>query len=125
MRFQRNISLLLGNEGLLACGVHCIERAGGTELAAPVEKATVGLVEKAAVGPCAREAHDGRETRWRGRKTGCRALAWRRYRPAERRRDGEGGVVERETGWRGKLPRQRSGARSRRAFATLDEWMSR
>jgi hypothetical protein len=61
--------------------------ADGTELAAPVKKATAGPVEKAAAGLCAEEA------RWRGRKIGCRALA-RRCRLAERRRSGEGSAVE-------------------------------
>jgi hypothetical protein len=65
-----------------------VELADGTELAAPVKKATAGPVEKVAAGLCAEEA------RWRGRKTGCRALARRRCRLAERRRSGEGSAVE-------------------------------
>jgi hypothetical protein len=81
-----------------------MEFTGGVELAALVEKITAGPVEKVAVD---------REARWRGRKTGCRALAWRRCRRAEQRRDGEGGAVESaiaEAVWR---------SRSRRAVAAL------
>jgi hypothetical protein len=53
------------------------------ELVAPVEKAAADSVEK--IG------HSGREARWRGRKTGCHALAWWRCRLAERRCGGEHG----------------------------------
>jgi hypothetical protein len=70
------------------------ELAGSAELAAPVEKATVDPVENVTVGSCAGEARSGREARWRERKRGSRALAWRRYQLAERRRDGEGGADE-------------------------------
>jgi hypothetical protein len=84
------------------------------ELAAPVEKATAGPVEKDAVGPCAREARGGRYARWRGRKTGCCALARRRCRPAERRRDGEGSAMEREAWWRASSLRRCSGLERRR-----------
>ena len=73
-----------------------VELADGAELAAPMEKVAAGAVEKATVRPRAREAHSWRETRWRGRKMGCHALARRRCWPAERRRDGDGGTVERE-----------------------------
>ena len=71
----------------------------GVELAASVEKGMIGPVEKAAAGLCAGEAHGGREARWRGRKTGCHALARRRCRPTEERHDGgrrggEGSTVE-------------------------------
>ena len=71
-----------------------VELASGATLAAPMGKATVGPMEKAAVGPCAGEVRGGREARWIGRKTGCRALAWRRCRPTKRKHDGEGGTVE-------------------------------
>jgi hypothetical protein len=48
------------------------------ELAAQVEKDAASPVNKATVGPRALEGHAGREARWRGRKTGCCALArWR------------------------------------------------
>jgi len=63
-----------------------VELAGGTELAAPVEKAAAGLVEKNGCG--------GREVQWRGRKTGCHAWARWRYQPTEHRQDGEGCAVE-------------------------------
>jgi hypothetical protein len=71
-----------------------VKLAGGAELAAPMEKAVAGPVEKAAAGPRTGQGRDGREAWWRGRKTGYRALVQRRYHPAERRLDGEGGVVE-------------------------------
>ena len=77
-----------------------MEFTGGIELADPVEKAAVGPMEKAAAGSCAGEARGGRETRWRGRKTGHRALERKRCLPTEWRRGGEGGVVKRETRWR-------------------------
>ena len=52
-----------------------VELTGGAELAAPMEKATTGPLEKAAAGLCTGEARNGREARWGGRKTGRRALA--------------------------------------------------
>jgi hypothetical protein len=45
-------------------------------------------------GSMRRRSRDGREARWRVRKTGCRALAQRKCWPADQRRDGEGGVVD-------------------------------
>jgi hypothetical protein len=78
-----------------------MEFTSGVELAALVEKIAAGPVEKVAVD---------REARWSGRKTGCRALAWRRCRRAEQRRDGEGGAVEREAQWRARSPRRCGGA---------------
>jgi hypothetical protein len=71
-----------------------VDLTSGAELAAPMEKAMTSLVEKATVGPRAGESHDGWEAQWRGRKTCCRAWAWWRCWPAERRHDGEGGTVE-------------------------------
>jgi hypothetical protein len=59
-------------------GVHSVELADGVELAASVEKVAAGPVKKAAVGLHAGEDHGGREARWRGRKTGYRALVRRR-----------------------------------------------
>jgi len=47
-----------------------VELAGGAKLVALVEKATAGLVEKAAAGACTGEAHDRREVWWRGRHGG-------------------------------------------------------
>jgi hypothetical protein len=38
---------------------------------------------------------------------------------AEQKRDGEGGMVEREVRWRAPSPRQRGGTQSRRAVAAL------
>jgi hypothetical protein len=75
-----------------------VELAGGAELAALVEKAAAGPVEKGAAGLRTREGHGRREARWRGRKTGCHALARRRCQSGERSRDGEGGTMERERG---------------------------
>jgi hypothetical protein len=54
-----------------------VELAGGMELATPVEKTTVGSLEKAAAGPGALEGRGGQEAWWRGRKTGCCDVAWR------------------------------------------------
>jgi hypothetical protein len=71
-----------------------VELTGGAKLAALVEKATTGPVEKAAAGPCAGEDRGGREAHWRGRKTGCHALVRRRCHSAEWRRDKERGAVE-------------------------------
>jgi hypothetical protein len=48
------------------------------ELAASVEKAVADPMEKAALGPCTGEGRGGQEARWRGRRTGWRALAQRR-----------------------------------------------
>jgi hypothetical protein len=78
-----------------------VELTGGAELAA--------LVEKGAACPCTGEARGGREARWRGRKTGCRALARRRCWLAER-----GGAMKREVRWRGK----RGGERYHRGSTT-------
>jgi hypothetical protein len=38
-----------------------VELTSGTELTAPVEKATAGPMEKVDAGPCAGEARDGQE----------------------------------------------------------------
>jgi hypothetical protein len=84
-----------------------------------VEKVAAGPVEKVAAGACAWEAHGGWEARWRERKTGCRALARRRCRLAKQKRDGEGGMVERDAQWRAPALRWRGGARSWRAIAAL------
>jgi hypothetical protein len=70
-----------------------VELAGGVELAASVEKATIGPMERATTGPRALEGHDGREAWWRGEKTGCHTLARWRYHLAEQRHGGEGGAV--------------------------------
>jgi hypothetical protein len=40
-----------------------VELANGAKLAAPVEKAVAGLVEKTAMGPCTRKARGGLEAR--------------------------------------------------------------
>jgi hypothetical protein len=96
-----------------------VELAGGAELATLVEKVVTGPVEKAVVGPCVGEDRGGREARWRGMKMGCCALVQRRCRPAEWRRDGEGGTVEREARWRASSPRRHGGVRSWRAVAAL------
>ena len=51
MRFQRNISLLFGRmEARRRVKFTDVELAGGADLAALVEKATVGPMEKAVVG---------------------------------------------------------------------------
>jgi hypothetical protein len=89
-----------------------VELASGAELAAPIEKATTGPVEKATAGPCAGEARGGRDARWNETKTGWRALARRRCRLAEQRRDGEGGAVEREARRRAPPPRWHGGTLS-------------
>jgi hypothetical protein len=86
MRFQHSIFLLLRNGGSSACGFHrwraC--RSGGEDC--------------------------GEREAWlRGCMTGCRALSWRRCRPAEQSRDGEGSTAESkvtEAAWRrARLPR--------------------
>jgi inactivated superfamily I helicase len=51
-----------------------VELAGGLDLAASVEKATAGLVEKVVASPRAAVVRGGQEVQWRGRKTGHRAL---------------------------------------------------
>ena len=66
-----------------------VELIGGTELAASVEKAMIGPVEKTIVGPRALEGCSEREAWWRGRKMCCCALAWWRCRLAKQRRGGE------------------------------------
>ena len=65
IRFQRNISLLLGRmEAHRRVKFTDVELAGGADLAALMEKVAVGPVEKATVHPRAREAHGWREMRW-------------------------------------------------------------
>jgi hypothetical protein len=69
------------------------ELAGGAELTAPVEKATVGPVEKAAAGSCTGEARaDGTRNEDGGRRAVvlCHGDADRRSR----------GAMEREAQWR-------------------------
>jgi hypothetical protein len=45
------------------------------ELATSVEKVVAGPVKKTAMSPCALESCGERKAWWRGRKTGCHALA--------------------------------------------------
>jgi hypothetical protein len=71
-----------------------VEFTRGSELAAPVEKAAAGLVEKAAAAPCAGEGRGRKEAQWRGRKTGCHTWVRWRCQATEQRHDGEGSVVE-------------------------------
>jgi hypothetical protein len=79
-----------------------VELVGGVDLAAPMEKTTTS--------PRALEGRGGRETWWRGRKTGCCALARWRCRMAEQRCDRRAWSPRQHGGAR--TPRQRSGARS-------------
>jgi hypothetical protein len=68
-----------------------VELAGGTKLAASVEKATIGLIEKATAGLCTGEARDGWQARWRGRR-----VVMLQHGDVGQRRYGEGGTVEKE-----------------------------
>jgi hypothetical protein len=97
MRFQRNISLLFGNGGSSAHGVHRCRARRWAELTTPVEKDAASPVEKATIGPHVLEWRGVREARWRGRKTSRYALARWRCRLAERR---GGELVKREVRWR-------------------------
>jgi hypothetical protein len=62
-----------------------VELTGGAEVAAPVEKAVIGPVEKAVTfrsggkdGPRVEEGRSGQEAPWRARKTSSHARArWR------------------------------------------------
>jgi hypothetical protein len=88
-RFQRNMSLLLGRMEAHRCvNFTGVELAGGAEITALMEKATIDLVEKAAVGlhtvlvvssvaSCAQgmgEYHPGRRERARARSTRPRRI---------------------------------------------------
>jgi hypothetical protein len=92
-----------------------LELAGAAELVAPVEKVMTGPVEKAEWVYALEKRAGGTVER----KTGCRALARRRCRATEWRRDGEGDAVEREARWRAPSPRRCCGVRSWRAIEAL------
>jgi hypothetical protein len=104
MPFQRNISLLLVNRGLSTRRVHWCRARGWTELAAPVEKAAAGLVEKAPVygrrngegGRSAAMLECGGDVGWRSRI-----------------------AMEREAWWTARSPRRHGGARSWSAVVAL------